>query len=324
MSELEKRAKEMPDRLREGLAGRSIAVLMGGPGSEREVSLASGLAVTEALRSLGYEVEPVDVRDEDFALPAACGLAFNVIHGTFGEDGALQAVLEARGIPYTGAGVASSRLAFDKNRSKARFLAHGVPTPESEVLDVSHGVVLPSIEPPYVVKPPQQGSSVGVNIVERADEAGEAIRKSAKYDEVLLVERFIRGKELTVGVLDGVALPIVHIEPRDGFYNMENKYPWLGGGSGSDYHCPADLDAEVTRLVQAAALAAHQALEIEVYSRVDVLLDEHDHPYVIEANTIPGMTATSLLPKSAAADGIEFAALCAFIAERSLGKERAS
>lgn len=316
--------ESIQEKLRERLEGRSIAVLMGGPGSEREVSQASGKAVVEAMKSLGFEVEAIDVRGEDFDLPASCGLAFNVIHGTFGEDGALQEILEARGIPYTGAGIESSRTAFDKNLSKARFIAHGVPTPESEMLDVSGGVALPSFDPPYVVKPPRQGSSVGVNIVKSAGQASAAIADAAKYDEVLLIEKFIAGKELTVGVLDDEALPVVHIAPRSGFYDMKNKYPWLGGGEGSDYYCPADLDDEVTRRVQEAALAGHRALNIEIYSRVDILLDETGCPYVIEANTIPGMTETSLLPKSAAARGIGFAQLCACIAGISLETPRGS
>ena len=295
-----------------------IAVLMGGPGSEREVSLASGNAVLKALKAAGCNAVGVDVAGPDFALPEGTGLAYNVIHGTFGEDGELQAILEGRGIPYTGAGVASSRIAFDKNLAKEKFLAAGVPTPRSEIVDVSGGVKLPSIPVPFVVKPPREGSSVGVTIVKEQAQALPAMETAAKYGNDILVEAFVEGKELTVGILADTALPIVHIAPRDGFYDMSNIYPWLTGGAGSDYYCPADLDAESTRRVQEAALAGHRSLGIEVYSRVDVLLDAGGNPFVLEANTIPGMTETSLLPKSAAAAGIDFPTLCLRIAELSL------
>jgi len=295
-----------------------IVVLMGGPGSEREVSLASGKAVLKALLERGLNAVGVDVTDKEIDLPAGTGLAFNVIHGTFGEDGQLQDLLEAKGIPYTGAGAASSRLAFDKNLAKARFLSHHVPTPLAEIIDVSSGVRLPEMPAPFVVKPPREGSSVGVHIVRDQSAAMAAMEDAARYGNDILVEQFIEGKELTVGIFDDTALPIVHIAPRSGFYDMSNKYPWLSGGVGSDYYCPADLDEETTRAVQSAALAAHRSLGIEIYSRVDVLLDAQNRPFVLEANTIPGMTETSLLPKSAAAHGIPFPDLCIRIAEISL------
>lgn len=296
-----------------------ITVLMGGPGSERQVSIASGTAVLKALQSLGLDATGLELTGTTLDLPPGTGLAYNLIHGTFGEDGQLQELLEQQGIPYTGARSASSRIAFDKNLAKARFIAAGVPTPRSEILDLSEGPKVPTIPVPFVVKPPREGSSVGVTIVRDPAQAAAAIAEAAKFSNDLLIEEFIEGKELTVAILDDAALPIVHIAPRDGFYDMANKYPWLGGGGkGSDYHCPAELDPETTAAVQAAALAAHRSLGIEVYSRVDVLLDAQNRPYVLEANTIPGMTETSLLPKSAAAAGIPFPQLCQRIAELSL------
>lgn len=294
-----------------------IAVLMGGPGSERDVSLASGAAVTEALKGAGISAEAVDVKGPDFELPPQTGLAFNVIHGTFGEDGVLQRLLEEKGMPYTGAGAESSRVAFDKKLAKERFVAAGVPTPKSETLDLSAGE-RPSMSLPYVVKSPCQGSSVGVYICKTSEQADKAFADVVQYGEVALVEQYVEGRELTVAVLDDKAYPIVEIVAPDGLYDMANKYPWLSGAQGSQYFCPADLDDETTRRVQEAGLAGHRALGIEVYSRVDVLLDAQGHPFVIEANTIPGMTATSLLPKSAAAAGIPFAELCIRIAELSL------
>lgn len=300
------------------LTNKKIAVLMGGPGSEREVSLASGKAVLKALQEAGLDAVAVDVTTTAIELPEGTDLAFNTIHGTFGEDGRLQDEMERLGVPYTGAGAKSSRLAFDKNLAKAAFVAAGVPTPKAEILDVSNGPVLPSFPAPFVVKPPREGSSVGVHIVRDQADAEAAIADVSKYGNDILVEEFVEGKELTVGVLGDTALPIVHINPLEGFYDMANKYPWLSGAKGSEYICPADLDAETTAAVQAAALAAHKALGVEIYSRVDVLLDSNNRPFVLEANTIPGMTETSLLPKSAAAVGIPFQQLCITIAERSL------
>ena len=295
-----------------------IAVLMGGPGSEREVSLASGHAVLAALKEQGLNAVAVDVTGHSLELPADTGLCFNTIHGTFGEDGEVQAILESMQMPYTGAGRESSKVAFDKVASKEVFLAHGVPTPVSEIVDCSAGAKLPAMSPPYVVKPPCEGSSVGVHIVHDQSEATAAMEDAAKYGDQVLVEQYIDGLELTVGVLDGVALPIVHIAPRSGFYDMKNKYPWLNDDGGTDYYCPADLDESTTIAIQDAALAAHCALGIEIYSRVDVLLDKEGKPYVLEANTIPGMTASSLLPKAAKVAGYEFGPLCEKIADISL------
>ena len=299
------------------LKSTKIAVLMGGPGNEREVSLASGRAVLGALQGLGLDAVEVDVTDTEPQLPEGTGLAFNVIHGTFGEDGQLQAYLEDLGIPYTGAGVASSRKAFDKNLAKKVFEQAGVPTPRAEILDLAANQT-PTLPAPLVVKPPREGSSVGVHIVKSADELAAALADAANYSNDVLVEEFVEGMELTVAVIDDKAYPVVHIIPPEGVYDMSSKYPWLSGGQGSQYICPADLDETSTQAVQEAALAAHRALEIEVYSRVDVLLDSNNRPFVLEANTIPGMTETSLLPKSAAAAGIPFPELCQKIAEASL------
>ncbi|MEM9080124.1 MAG: D-alanine--D-alanine ligase [Verrucomicrobiota bacterium] len=297
-----------------------IAVLMGGPGSEREVSLASGKAVVEALEGEGLKAMGVDVVDREPEIPAGVGLAFNVIHGTFGEDGGLQAYLEEKGVPYTGAGREDSRVAFDKALSKEVFLREGVPTPQSEVLDVSGGVRLPEIPVPFVVKPPREGSSVGIQIVKSEEEALAAIEAGAKFSDDLLIEEFVEGRELTVGILEGEAMPVVEIVPPEGgSYDFATKYPWLSGQeTGSQYACPAEIGEEATAAVQAAAVAAHKSLGIGVYSRVDVLLNSLRKPYVLEANTIPGMTASSLLPMSAGAAGISFGALCRRIAEISL------
>ena len=297
-----------------------IAVLMGGPGSEREVSLASGTAVLDALQSEGLNAVGVDVTTRELDLPEGTGLCFNVIHGTFGEDGDMQGVLEKMNMPYTGAGIESSRVAFDKVASKEVFVANNVPTPVSEIIDCSAGVKLPKMALPYVVKPPREGSSVGVHIVKTEDEALTAIEDAAKYGDEVLIEQFVQGKELTVGVINDEVLPVVHIAPRSGFYDMNNKYPWMNDDGGTDYYCPAELDEATTAKVQKAAIDAHRALGCEIYSRVDVLLDADGNPYVLEANTIPGMTASSLLPKAAKVAGYDFGPLCQKIAELSLAE----
>lgn len=297
--------------------GMHIAVLMGGPGSERHVSLRSAEGVAAALQASGARVSVVDVTGPDFALPPDVDIAFNCIHGTFGEDGQVQQILERRGVPYTGARAASSARAFDKLISKKAFLQHDVPTPLHEALSLSRGQH-PKMPPPFVMKPPREGSSVGVHIIRNASETAAALDDLKQYGDDVLVEKFIAGRELTVGILGSQALPVIHICPRDGFYDMNNKYPWMGGGGGSDYICPADISRAATEKTQAAALRAHRALGIEVYSRVDIMLDALDNPWVLEVNTIPGMTETSLLPKAAATAGIDYPSLCARIVQLSL------
>lgn len=299
-----------------------IAVAMGGPGSEHDVSMATGKAVLKALLAEGCDAAALELDSAEVVAPEGVELVFNTIHGTFGEDGEFQKQLEAQGVAYTGAGSAASLLAFDKVASKHRFIEAGVPTPASETLDCSAGVKMPEMPLPYVVKPPREGSSVGVHIVREEAEARAAIEDAAKYGDEVLVEQFVEGKELTVGILDGEVFPIVHIAPRSGFYDMANKYPWMTGEGGTDYYCPADLDEASTQRVKEAALAAHQALGVEVYSRVDVLLDADGVPYVLEANTIPGMTESSLLPKAAKEAGYPFGKLCLKIAEISLNTPR--
>ena len=291
---------------------KKIAVLMGGPGSERDVSLATGRGVAKALRSLGAEVVDVDVHDEHFALPEDVDLAFITIHGTFGEDGQLQKILEERGVPYTGDGVEPSQAAFDKILSKERFREHNVVTPEWEVVEVGHR---PTISVPLVVKPARQGSTVGVVIVKNASEVDSAMAEAGKYDQKLLIEKFVSGRELTIGVLGDQALPILEIIPKGGFYDFNNKYPFLNpqGGGGAEHVCPAKIDPNKTKQIQELALHAFRALGLVVYGRVDVLLPDSGEPVVLEVNTIPGMTEASLLPEAAAAAGINYVALCARI-----------
>jgi len=295
---------------------KKIAVLMGGPGSERKVSLATARGVSKALRSLGIEVVEVDVRDETFPLPKDVDLAFNCIHGTFGEDGQLQKILEERGVPYTGDGVEESVAAFDKILSKKKFRERNVVTPEWEVIDVGQR---PKISIPLVLKPPCQGSTVGVMIVKKESELDAATKEARKYDRKLLVEKFVSGRELTIGILGDQALPILEIIPKGGFYDFNTKYPFLNpqAGASAEHVCPAKIDPGKTKTIQELALQAFRALGLKVYARVDVILSDTGDPFVLEANTIPGMTEASLLPEAAAAAGINYVDLCVGIIKLS-------
>jgi D-alanine-D-alanine ligase len=302
---------------------KKIAVLMGGPGSERAVSLATAAGVSKALRSLGSDVVEVDVKDEHFDVPGDIDFAFLCIHGTFGEDGQLQRILELRGIAYTGEGVEESALAFDKIRSKGKFRELGVTTPEWEVIQVGQRPTLPL---PLVIKPPRQGSTVGVVIVKNARELESAQTEAAKYDRELLVEKYIPGRELTIGIVGDEVLPIIEIIPKGGFYDFNTKYPFLNpqAGASAEHVCPAKIDKEKTRKIQEIALRAFRSLGLKVYGRADVVLSETGEPFVLEINTIPGMTETSLLPEAAAVAGISYVDLCARIIELSRARTERS
>lgn len=287
-----------------------ITVLKGGPGSEHEVSLRSGASVANALRSAGFSVDEIEVNGTKVNIPKGTGLVFNLIHGTFGEDGELQELLESQGIPYTGEGSAESRVAFDKILTKRALEKFSVPTPRWEILHAGESPMLPL---PIVIKAPCQGSSVGVHLIHSEDQIAPALADCLLHGEEILVEELVSGRELTVGILGDQALPVVEIRPREGFYDYANKYT----KGATEYLVPAPLTEEETKTVQSVALAANNALRLKVYCRVDVLLTPSG-PTVLEINTIPGMTETSLLPKAAAASGLDFTALCLKIAEKSL------
>ena len=289
---------------------RRIAVLMGGLSAEREVSLRSGAAAAQALTEAGYEVSEVRVDDKIFTLPGGIDLAFLALHGTFGEDGEIQDLLAARRMPFTGANAAISRLAFDKQKTKEKLRAAGVPTPEGQLVRRAEDVALPL---PVFIKPNAQGSSVGSHAAHTPEELATALADALKFDSTALVEQLIVGRELTVGVLGDQVLPIVEIRPLDGFYDYANKYT----KGRTEYTCPAELDANVTRRIQDYALAAHGSLGATIYSRIDFLLPADGSALCLEVNTIPGMTATSLLPKAAAAAGLTFPQMCRRIVELS-------
>ena len=301
---------------------KKIAVLMGGPGSERDVSMATGKGVAKALRSLGAEVAEVDVKGPDFELPEGIELAFIALHGTFGEDGQVQQILEDRGIPYTGEGVKQSALAFDKIRSKEAFQREEVPTPYWQIINPGQR---PTIPIPFVIKAPRQGSTVGIHIIRHEREVEAAIADASTYDRELLVEKFCAGRELTIGILGEQALPIIEIIPKGGFYDFTNKYPFLNpkAGGAAEHVCPAKIPEDQTREIQQLALRAHRSLGLEVYSRVDIMLPDDGASSVLEVNTIPGMTEASLLPEAAGVAGISYPELCARIIQLSSERPQA-
>jgi len=283
-----------------------ITVLLGGPGAEREVSLRSGAAVARALRSLGHEVSELDPRTPDWVLPARTDVVFLALHGIYGEDGTVQKQLDDLGALYTGCDAEASRVAFDKMLTKQSCLEAGVPTAKFVSVHSAAEAFPANFSVPLVVKPSRQGSSVGLEFVERVEDWPAALASALKFDSEVLVEEKIIGRETTVGILAGKALPVVEVRPKSGSYDYKNKYT----AGNTEYFCPADFDIATTKRIQAAALGAFKAVGGRDYARVDVMVRADGSPVVLEVNTLPGMTETSLLPKAAAAAGINFAELC--------------
>jgi D-alanine-D-alanine ligase len=284
----------------------NITVMLGGFSSEREVSLNTGAAAGGALRSLDHTVQELDPQNESWTLPKPTDVVFLALHGTYGEDGQVQQRLEHLGVPYTGCGVEASRIAFDKVLTKQRCVAAGVPTAKFVVFDSRSATWPLNWQPPVVLKPVRQGSSVGLQFVDEIAEFPKALAEALRHDSRVLMEERILGRETTVAILDGQALPIVEVRPKQGAYDYTNKYT----AGKTDYLCPAPFNSETTQRIQAAALGAFHAVGGRDYARVDVMVRENGEPVVLEVNTLPGMTETSLLPKAAAAAGIDYASLC--------------
>lgn len=299
---------------------RNITVLRGGPSTEREVSLRSGMAVAAALRSLGHSVQELDPQPGALQLSPSTDVVFLALHGTYGEDGTVQAELEQLGVPYTGCGVGASLLAFDKIITKRRCLATGTPTAPFEIFHRADAPWPTGWTPPVVLKPSRQGSSVGLQFVDRVEDFPAALAKSLHYGGEVLMEPRILGRETTVGILDGQPLPVVEVRPLSGVYDYANKYT----AGRTEYFCPADFDAATTQRIQQAALGAFHAIGGRDYARVDVMVTSDGLPIVLEVNTLPGMTATSLLPKAAAAAGIDFPALCQRLVDLALRRARST
>lgn len=301
------------------MKNKKIAVVMGGPSTEREVSLNTGKAILAALQEKGYNAVGIDLdprRLIEQLTQEKIEIVFNAIHGLYGEDGLLQGTLEMLGIPYTGSGVLASAMAMDKAVTKRMFMSAGIPTPRSRLYNKQErelGSLAKEIEDefgvPVVVKAAAQGSSIGVIIVENTADIQLAVNEAFKYSDHIVVEEFINGKELTVSILgsnEPKALPIIEIVPQSGRYDYTSKYT----KGATEYIVPARLEANISEHIQKISLEAYKLLGCRGIGRVDVMLSDQNQPYVLEINTIPGMTATSLVPKAAAAIGISFADLC--------------
>jgi D-alanine-D-alanine ligase len=288
-----------------------VAVLKGGVSAEREVSLVSGSAIAQGLRDAGYGVTEIDVTSEEFTIPSHVEAVFIALHGTFGEDGGSQARCEALKVPYVGANVEASRIAFDKVLTENVLSAAGIPVPEGEILTAGQARTLPL---PVAVKPPREGSSVGCHLVFEESQWDASFQDAVSHDPEVLVQRFIPGREFTVGVVDGEVLPVVEIVTADGWYDYTAKYKV----DTTRYMVPAELDSRKTSEMQKMALDTFHALNVRGFGRVDFRMTPEGELYVLELNSIPGFTSHSLLPKAAASAGIEFPALCSRIMETAL------
>lgn len=303
-----------------------MAVLMGGKSSEREISLMSGRAMEASLRRQGCTVVAIDV-DEQVAerlQQEKIELAVNALHGRGGEDGTIQGLLETLGIPYTGSGVLASAIGMNKVVTKRLLEFHGIPTPRFSVLRSSpsaealSGGLPVGFDCPVVVKPSSEGSTIGVTIVEDPAAIEAAYTRAFRHGDEILVEEYIEGHEVTVGIVEETPLPVIEIVPKEAFYDYEAKYT----KGMTEYIVPARLSQELTREVQRLALKVHQLMGCRGCTRTDFRVHHHGRPFVLEINTLPGMMETSLLPKAALAAGITYDQLVAKMVESALQKGR--
>lgn len=296
-----------------------VAVMFGGTSAEREVSLKSGAAVLKALQSQGIDAHAFDPKVQDVAELKNLGFerVFIVLHGRGGEDGTMQGALQLAGLPYTGSGVLGSALAMDKIRCKFLFSAHGLPTApfvvavKGEVID--HAAVISQLNGKVMVKPANEGSSIGMSAATNGEELKAALELAFQYDDAVLVEQWIQGREFTVSMLDGQALPVIEMRTPRAFYDYEAKYQ----SNSTEYLCPAPLSVEQTVALQQAATAAFKAVDAKVWGRVDAMMDEAGNFFLLEVNTVPGMTEKSLVPMAAKAAGYSFEQLVRKVLEQS-------
>lgn len=289
------------------LTDKRIGVLMGGISAEREVSLRSGSAIYNALKGLGYNAVSIDVGSDicDVLDKGKIEAAFLALHGGYGEDGSIQGMLEVLGVPYTGSGVLASALAMDKEASKKVFLYHGISVPPFVVLTKEHSAKSIEFTLPWVIKPATEGSSVGVSIARDKGNFEKALETAFSYGSRVIVEKYIQGQEIHIGILNGKVLGGVEVRPTLEFYNYQAKYtPGL-----TEYILPPEIAPETYERSKMTALSAHIALGCTGATRVDLRLNAEGEPYVLEVNTIPGMTETSLLPKIARLAGFDFPSL---------------
>ena len=300
-----------------------IGILAGGLSNERDVSLRSGEAVQAALNAEGYNTVFIDcVGDvKSKILDAKISIAFIALHGRFGEDGTVQAICEDTGIPYTGSGVEASRLALDKIASKEVFKIKGIPVADYRIWVDGQKADSGGLVFPVVVKPQFEGSSIGLSIVEEGRGFADALREAFKYGDKVIVEKYIRGKEITVGILDEEPLPVIQVVPYGRkFYDYEAKYK----SPDTEYVVPALIDEKFYRDAQDMALKAHTSLGCQGFSRVDMVIQDDGKIFILEVNTIPGLTRRSLLPKAAKEAGYDFGELCAKLVELALKEEHLS
>lgn len=298
-----------------------IAVLMGGVGEERDISIQSGKHVTQALKETGLNLVPVDLRPDnmDILKDSSVDVFFIALHGKFGEDGQLQQILEDKALTYTGSGPAASKLAFDKLASKKTFAEAGIRTPAAiEFTPDTNARQLQSqlqrLADKYVIKPTRQGSSVGVTIVDDARKAIEIAQKTSSKFGDCIIEEFISGREITVGILESRALPIIEVKSKTSFYNYQAKYI----DDQTEYLFDTITDPALTAKIRTAAMACFNTLGLRHFARVDLILGDDQIPYALETNTIPGFTTHSLLPKAAAKAGLSMSNLCVKIIEAAL------
>lgn len=292
---------------------KKVGVLMGGMSSERNISLMTGEAIFSALNRLGYETVKIDVDEKvcGTLLEEKVEVAFIALHGRYGEDGAIQGLLEIMKMPYTGSGIMASAIAMDKITSKKIFAAHGIPTPDYVVLTVGEVALFyrsldngdsPRIGFPLVVKPSAEGSAIGVRIIEDKADMREAVEEAKIYSSSIILEKYVAGVEITVGVIEDETVPTIEIVPKSSFYDYDAKYT----KGMTEYLLSTSLNEETDKQVQALALKTYRAIGCRGAARVDMIVDKDMTPWVLEINTIPGMTETSLLPKAAASVGISF------------------
>lgn len=304
-----------------------IAVLYGGTSGEREVSLSSGKGIIQALKNNGHEVTGIDFHPErlEEIIQLNVDLVFIGLHGKFGEDGRVQGLLEMLGLPYVGSGVLASALAMDKAKAKQIFESNNIPVAKSKVYTITDKTNLLGVEKevnqvfkvPFVIKPNSEGSTLGLTIVENPEQILDGLKRAATSDDTILIEDFIQGREITVAVLGEKALPIIEIIPKNAYYDYESKY----AAGGSEHIVPAPIDAETTKTIQELAVKAHSVLGCKTYSRVDFILTEENQPVILEVNTLPGMTPTSLFPDAAKVIGLDYDSMIETFVKRSVGNK---
>ncbi|GHT45806.1 D-alanine--D-alanine ligase [Endomicrobiia bacterium] len=297
------------------LKNKKIGVLYGGFSSERKISILSGKAVLRALQKLKINACGIDVNRSiaEIIKKERIDIAYIALHGSIGEDGAIQGMLEVLGIPYTGCGIFASATSMDKDISKKLFHCTGILTPEWKTLKRFEPV--PEIKNyPVVVKPVAQGSALGVTIVKKASCFAAAVKEAFKYDKEIVIEQFTEGKEITVGVLDGKSLPIIEIVPKGEFYDFKSKYQ----KGGSRHIIPAGISSRAYKMAQSYAEKIYRIFKCSAICRVDMIVDRNDKVWALENNTVPGMTETSLLPEASRAAGCDFESLVFKIVESAL------